>query len=55
MLVVAVLMLLLRSEVISGAFAIAMLTVGPGGAVLGVGDRSDEDSVSLSRLPASPG
>jgi hypothetical protein len=35
MLVVAVLMLLLSPEAISGAFAIAMLTVGPGGAVLG--------------------
>jgi hypothetical protein len=35
MLVVAVLMLLLSPEAISAAFAIAMLTVGPGGAVLG--------------------
>ena len=35
MLVVAVLMLLLSPKAISGAFAIAMLTVGPGGAVLG--------------------
>ena len=35
MLVVAVLMLFLSREAISGAFAIAMLTAGPGGAVLG--------------------
>ena len=35
MLVVAVLMLLLSPEAISAAFAIALLTVGPGGAVLG--------------------
>jgi hypothetical protein len=35
MLVVAVLMLTLSPEVVTRAFAIAMLTVGPGGAVLG--------------------